>query len=153
MYGEGGDQLMVISIRAYARMRGCAKAGVEKTIKTKRITTLPDGNIDPAKTGQKWAKTTFAWHPLNRAPWTSAATTGDHFVVSGRRSGRGVPARASEYAATFPAIVRDRLADMPDRLSPMLAAVHHETAIHRMPVAEVSPLLREVSKAVADAGL
>jgi hypothetical protein len=39
------------------------------------------------------------------------------------------------------------------RLSPMLAAVDDEKAIHRMMVAEVSALLKKVSKAVADAGL
>ena len=61
--------------------------------------------------------------------------------------------RASEYAATFSAIVKDGLMAMPDRLAPMLAAVDDEKAIHRMLAAEVSALLRKVSKAVADAGL
>jgi hypothetical protein len=70
------------------------------------------------------------------------------------RAGKLMPAaRASEYAATFSAIVKDGLMAMPDRLSPMLAAVDDEKAIHRMMVAEVSALLKKVSKAVADAGL
>jgi hypothetical protein len=42
---------------------------------------------------------------------------------------------------------------MPDRLAPMLAAVDDERAIHRMLVADVSAVLRKVSKAIADAGL
>ena len=70
------------------------------------------------------------------------------------RAGKLIQAvRASEYAATFSAIVKDALMAMPDRLSPMLAAVDDEKAIHRMLVAEVSAWLRKVSKAVADAGL
>jgi hypothetical protein len=35
----------------------------------------------------------------------------------------------------------------------MLAAVDDERAIHRMLVADVSAVLRKVSKAIADAGL
>jgi hypothetical protein len=42
---------------------------------------------------------------------------------------------------------------MPDRVSPMLAAVDDEKAIHRMLAAEVAAVLRKVSKSVADAGL
>ena len=49
------------------------------------------------------------------------------------RSRKLIPAaRASEYAATFSAIVKDALLSMPDRLAPMLAAVDDEKAIHRM---------------------
>jgi hypothetical protein len=62
-------------------------------------------------------------------------------------------ARASEYAATFSAIVKDGLMAMPDRLAPMLAAVDDEKTIHRMLGAEITALLRKVSKSVADAGL
>jgi hypothetical protein len=175
---------MGISIRAYARMRGCAKSAVEKAIKTKRITPLPDGTIDPERADQEWAKNTFAGHTLNRAqaapaPRSSSALppepgpSGDPVAAYLRaravnetfkakvsqmeyeeRAGKLIPAaRASEYAASFSAIVKDGLMAMPDRLSPMLAAVADEKAIHRMLVAEVSALLRKVSKAVADAGL
>jgi hypothetical protein len=175
---------MGISIRAYARMRGCAKSAVEKAIKTKRITPLPDGTIDPERADQEWAKNTFAGHTLNReqaapAPRSSSALppepgpSGDPVAAYLRaravnetfkakvsqmeyeeRAGKLIPAaRASEYAASFSAIVKDGLMAMPDRLSPMLAAVADERAIHRMLVAEVSALLRKVSKAVADAGL
>ncbi len=175
---------MGISIRAYARMRGCAKSAVEKAIKTKRITPLPDGTIDPERADQQWAKNTFAGQTLNRAQAApaqrSGATvppepgpSGDPVAAYLRaravnetfkakvsqmeyeeRAGKLIPAaRASEYAASFSAIVKDGLMAMPDRLSPMLAAVADEKAIHRMLVAEVSALLRKVSKAVSDAGL
>ena len=175
---------MGISIRAYARMRGCAKSAVEKAIKTKRITPLPDGTSDPERADQEWAKNTFAGHTLNLAqaapaPRSSSALppepgpSGDPVAAYLRaravnetfkakvsqmeyeeRAGKLIPAaRASDYAASFSAIVKDGLMAMPDRLSPMLAAVADEKAIHRMLVAEVSALLRKVSKAVADAGL
>jgi hypothetical protein len=70
------------------------------------------------------------------------------------RSRKLIPAaRASEYAATFSAIVKDALMSMPDRLAPMLAAVDEEKAIHRMLHAEVTAVLKKVNKAVADSGL
>ena len=60
------------------------------------------------------------------------------------RSRKLIPAaRASEYAATFSAIVKDALLSMPDRLAPMLAAVDDEKAIHRMLAAEVTAVLQE----------
>ena len=179
MEGERAGPLMGISIRAYARMRGCAKSAVEKAIKTKRITTLPDGSIDPVQADQEWAKNTFAGHTLNRAQTRptprpgpappppeppSSSVSGDPVAylraravnetfkakVSQmeyeERAGKLMPAaRASEYAATFSAIVKDGLMAMPDRLSPMFAAMDDEKAIHRMLVAEVSALLRKVT--------
>ena len=44
-------------------MRGCAGCSlpaVQKAIKSKRITLLPDGSIDPERANQEWAKNTFA---------------------------------------------------------------------------------------------
>ena len=70
------------------------------------------------------------------------------------RSGKLIPAsRAAEYAAMFSSVVKDTLTALPDRLAPMLAAVHDEKAIHRMLAAEVAAMLKKVNKAVADSGL
>ena len=57
---------MGIPLRAYARMRGCSLAAVQKAIASKRITTLADGSIDPERANQEWAKNTFAGQTLNR---------------------------------------------------------------------------------------
>ena len=176
--------MMGVSLRAYARMRGCSLTAVQKAIASKRITALPDGTIDPERANQEWAKNTFAGQTVHRAPATAReervvqtheppAATGDPVAQYLRaravktsfeartaqleyeeRAGKLIQAvRASEYAATFSAIVKDGLMAMPDRLAPMLAAVDDEKAIHRMLAAEVSALLRKVSKAVSDAGL
>jgi hypothetical protein len=187
----GGETvaMMGVSLRAYARMRGCSLTAVQKAIASKRITTLPDGTIDPERANQEWAKNTFAGQTIGRKPTAPAPPRGgsaqppvipqagevssDPVAAYLRaravnetfkakvsqleyeeRTGKLILAvRASEYAATFSAIVKDGLMAMPDRLAPMLAAVDDEKAIHRMLAAEVSVLLRKVSKAVADAGL
>jgi len=180
---------MGISLRAYARMRGCSLTAVQKAIASKRITTLADGTVDPERANQDWAKNTFAGHTLNRAPAkpraaAKAPSPGPVFQPAGEatsdpvaaylraravnetfkakvsqleyeeRSRKLIPAsRASEYAATFSAIVKDALLSMPDRMAPMLAAVDDEKAIHRMLSAEVTAVLKKVNKAVSDSGL
>ncbi len=45
---------MGISIRAYARHRGVSHTAVRKAIDAGRITTEPDGTIDPAKADRQW---------------------------------------------------------------------------------------------------
>jgi hypothetical protein len=174
---------MGVSRRAYARLRGCSLTAVQKAIASKRITTLADGTIDPERANQDWAKNTFAGQTIHKtsAPATdrvkpvhdSAIGSGDPVSAYLRaravkesfaartaqleyeeRAGKLIPAlRASEYAATFSSIVKDGLMAMPDRVSPMIAAVDDEKAIHRMLTAEVNAVLRKVSKSVADAGL
>jgi len=174
---------MGVSLRAYARMRGCSLTAVQKAISSKRITTLADGTIDPERANQDWAKNTFAGQTIHKASAASsdrlppvhesAVGSGDPVTAYLRaravkesfaartaqleyeeRAGKLIPAvRASEYAATFSSIVKDGLMAMPDRVSPMLAAVDDEKAIHRMLAAEVAAVLRKVSKSVADAGL
>ena len=174
---------MGISLRAYARQRGCSLTAVQKAIASKRITPLPDGTIDPERANLDWAKNTFAGQTIhkNSAPaadrikpvndpgigsgdpvsaYLRARAVKESFAARTaqleyeERAGKLIPAlRASEYAATFSAIVKDGLMAMPDRVSPMIAAVNDEKAIHRMLTAEVNAVLRKVSKAVADAGL
>ena len=183
---------MGISLRAYARMRGCSLTAVQKAIASKRITTLPDGTIDPERANQEWAKNTFAGNSPKRAqaasrggsatrktssvpPVTSQPSEASSDPVAAylraravnetfkakvsqleyeERTGKLIPAaRAAEYAAMFSAVVKDAMTALPDRLSPMLAAVDEEKAIHRMLSAEVAAVLKKINKALTDSGL
>ena len=65
--------MMGVSLRAYARMRGCSLTAVQKAIASKRITALPDGTLDPERANQEWAKNTFAGKTLHDA--ARSATT------------------------------------------------------------------------------
>jgi hypothetical protein len=66
----GGESraMMGVSLRAYARLRGCSLTVVQKAIASKCITTLADGTIDPERANQQWAKNTFAGKTINRKP-------------------------------------------------------------------------------------
>ena len=58
--------MMGVSLRAYARMRGCTEGAVRKAIATKRITPNRDGTIDPERANEDWAKNTFAGQTLHQ---------------------------------------------------------------------------------------
>ncbi len=49
---------MGISRRSYAAQRGVSETAVRKAIATGRITTLPDGTIDPARADAEWTAQT-----------------------------------------------------------------------------------------------
>ena len=49
---------MGVSRRSYAAQRGVSEAAVRKAIATGRITTLPDGTIDPAQADSEWGAQT-----------------------------------------------------------------------------------------------
>jgi len=59
---------MSVSIRAYARMRGCSESAVRKAIASKRIKPEADGSIDPARANREWEQNTFAAATLRPAP-------------------------------------------------------------------------------------
>ncbi len=58
---------MGVSIRAYARARGCTEGAVRKAIASKRITPNQDGTIDPERANQEWSRNTFAGKTLHQA--------------------------------------------------------------------------------------
>lgn len=58
---------MGISIRAYARMRGCSESAVRKAIASKRIRPEPDGTIDAERANKEWEQNTFAGATLRPA--------------------------------------------------------------------------------------
>ena len=172
---------MGISLRAYAKARGCSLTAVQKAIATKRITKLPDGTIDAARANREWARNTLPGQKVPDAVTTpdrfptheSPAPSGDPTTTYLRaravkesfaartaqleyeeRSGKLIStSRVAEYVAGFSSIVKDSLMAMPDRLAPMLAAVDDEKTIHRILAADITAVLRKVSKSVSDAGL
>ena len=170
--------MMGISLRAYARMRGCSLTAVQKAIASKRISTLPDGTIDPERANQDWEKNTFAGQTINKAQTAlppvheSPAASGDPVTAYLRaravsetfkaktaqweyeeRAGKLIQAtKAGEYAAHWSAIVGDALAAFADRAAPLVAAAKTEAEIHRILAGETNALRRKMSKAISDAG-
>jgi len=99
----GSGQAAPMSLRAYAKRRGCAMSAVQKAIRTGRITTTADGKIDPAQADAEWEQNTVpravaaARHrtspsPPRRlsasvAPDPALAGGGNYLVARGVREG------------------------------------------------------------------
>jgi hypothetical protein len=64
---------MGLSIRAYAQHRGVSHTAVAKAIKAGRISTEPDGKIDPVKADAQWARNTLPSQNLNTGAAKPAA--------------------------------------------------------------------------------
>jgi len=62
------NNLMGLSIRAYARHRGVSDTAVHKAIRSGRITPEADGTIDAARADRDWARNTEAPQSGTRQP-------------------------------------------------------------------------------------
>ncbi len=172
---------MGVSIRSYARLRGCVESAVRKAIASKRITPNADGTIDPERANQEWVRNTFAGKTLHQAtgpqvvpfrmPASSEASS-DPISAYLRaravtetfkartaqleyehRAGKLIEAtKAGEYAAHWSAIVGDALSAFADRVAPLVAAAKNEAEIHRILAGETNALRRKAAKAISDAG-
>ena len=78
---------MGVSRRSYAAQRGVSEAAVRKAIATGRITTLPDGTIDPDRADAEWGAQT-----------DPAKQRGQH----ARQMGADTAARTARATATKP---------------------------------------------------
>jgi hypothetical protein len=173
---------MGVSIRAFARVIDRTEGAVRKAIKSKRISTLADGTIDPEVAKQEWTRNTFAGQTLHaippKAPVHAAPTQQAPEVTNDpnqaylraravkatfeaktaqleyeERAGKLIQAtKAGEYAASFSSIVGDALSALPDRLTPLLAASTDEDVVHKILSNEIAALRRKVAKAITDAG-
>ena len=56
---RGKETMKPISQREYARQRGVRHSAVQRAISEGRITTLPDGKIDPELADRQWAENTI----------------------------------------------------------------------------------------------
>ncbi len=57
-----------MTIRAYARHRGCSHEAVRLAISSGRISTRPDGKIDPVAADRGWRENTDPMKGKGRAP-------------------------------------------------------------------------------------
>jgi hypothetical protein len=153
-----------MTMRAYARRRGVALAAVQKAIASGRISTQPDGSIDPEIADVHWAENT-RWGASNIM--NGAQVGGDS---SGRKPSEYAEARAERerYAAQLAKLkyeeragglvrsdqvqqalfktfrdFRDRMQNIPDRLAATIAAETDPAVIHQILSAEIRTALND----------
>ena len=134
-----------LSIRAYAKYRGVSDAAVRRAIDDGRITTMPDGQIDPEIADKQWeANTDDKYRPKGNI--SASPDSGISYQKSRankelfeallkkleyeERSGKLVEIAKMEVDAfTAARVARDKLLAIPDRLAPTLVGV---TDIHEL---------------------
>lgn len=86
---------MGVSRRSYAAQRGVSEAAVRKAIATGRITTLPDGTIDPARADSEWGAQTDPAKQLGPHPQELAS----RMAATTRAAAKAVPTAAIRAVA------------------------------------------------------
>jgi hypothetical protein len=143
---------MGVSIRAYARHRGVSHTAVEKAVAAGRISTLPDGGIDPAVADVEWERNTL--YPQagggNSAEFTKARTVHEHYrarlakLAYDEKAGTLV-SKAEVETAAFNQYrqFRDAMLGIPDRVSAMLAAEADAARVYDILATEIRRALND----------
>jgi hypothetical protein len=149
---------MGISIRAYARHRGVSHTAVEKAIAAGRISTQPDGGIDPAVADVEWEHNTL--YPQagggNSAEFTRARTVHEHYrarlakLAYDEKAGMLV-SKAEVQTAAFNQYrqFRDAMFNIPPRVAAQLAAETDEARVYELLVVEIRKALNDYADAAS----
>ncbi len=135
---------MSVSLREYARRRGVSHTAVQKAVAAGRISTEPDGTIDPDRADIEWeANTRQAQDP--RQPEEEGMTYRKarkmrllyeakllKLELDEQNGIIGVEKELCREVFIRARQVRDRLMTVPRRLGPMCAAEKDPDAIRRM---------------------
>jgi hypothetical protein len=143
------EPIAELSIRGYAKHRGCSHTAVEKAIQQGRIRTTASGLINPEEADRDWSRNTAA----KREPTQPSITAGGGSVPSysqsraireaylarlakldyEKRSGKLVDAEEVARAITTLAMgTRDGLLAIPTRIAPILAAETDERQVYQI---------------------
>lgn len=157
-----------MSQRAYARHRGCAISTVQEAIATKRISTLPDGQIDSDVADGEWARNTRQSAPpgSHRAQqedeidtfganqYNKARAVREHYQARlakleyEEKVGKLIPSDEVKVAAfnKFRQF-RDHILNLPDRLAAILAAESEPSKVYEIMAGEIRKSLNEFADA------
>ncbi len=157
----------LLSKRDYARHKGVSHTAVNKAARDGRITTTPEGLIDPKTADRQWEQNTDPSKPLNSvtgdpkhrkvedAPQTAPLPSGVPPIAVSMAAKAAITAERERIklqneknrlvsvdkvrADSFAVfrLTQEKLLNIPDRLAPILAATNDSHEIHRLLVAEV----------------
>ena len=159
---------MLLSARAYARERGVSHTAVQKAIKSGRISVDPEGKIDPDIADKEWSQNTRttrssmntdevtdrsgAYH-IEPSDFNKARTVRETYKARiakldyEERSGKLVNADEVKIAAFNSARkLRDRVLQLPRRLSAQLAAETDAREVESILTKAIREALEELSK-------
>ncbi len=157
----------LLSKNAYAKRRGVSHTAVNKAVSAGRITTTPEGLIDPEAADKQWEENTDPSKPLNSVTGDAkhrkggdgaqttalpsgvppisvsmaakAAITAERERIKLQKEKNRLVSVDKVRADSFAVfrLTQEKLLNIPDRLAPILAATNDSHEIHRLLVAEV----------------
>src|SRR5581483_2205690 len=152
--------MAMMSQSAYAKHRGVALFAVQKAIKSGRISTLTNGQIDSEAADEEWARNTREYAPavtqhdddagFGASQYSKARAIREHFQARlaklefEERTGKLVSADEVRVAAfnQFRQF-RDHMLNLPDRLAAMLAAESEPATCYEILTTEIRKALNE----------
>ena len=154
--------MAAMSLRAYARHRGVSLPAVQKAIASGRITTLPDGQIDPVVADQDWKENTrySAAHDddgetFGASQYTKARAVREHYqarlakIDYEERVGSLVSKDEVQVAAfNLGRQARDAMLNIPDRIAAPLAAETDPAKCHEMLLAEIRTAMNGFAESI-----
>jgi hypothetical protein len=153
----------MMSLRGYARHRGCALSAVQKAIKSGRISVQPDGKIDSAQADLQWQRNTGQHAPpvaqrmqddidgaFGGSQYTKAPAVREHYqarlakIDYEERVAKLVPKDEVQVAAfnKFRQF-RDHMLNIPDRIAAMVAAETEAARCYEIIAIEIRKALNE----------
>lgn len=152
-----------LSIRGYARHRGVSHTAVQKAIQSGRISVEPDGTLDPAKADAEWKKNTRSSKGSVASAAIAQASGGVDFnkaravketynarlakLTYEERMGQLVSVEEVKLGAfNMARKLRNRILQIPMRISAQLAAETDPHIVEDMLNAELSGALEELSQ-------
>jgi pyruvate/2-oxoglutarate dehydrogenase complex dihydrolipoamide acyltransferase (E2) component len=163
--------MAMMSLRGYARHRGCALSAVQKAIKTGRITVEPDGKIDSSQADIQWARNTERHAPpvaqrgqedddgssFGGSQYTKARAVREHYqarltkIEYEERVAKLVPKDEVQVAAfnKFRQF-RDHMLNIPDRIAAMVAAETEAARCYEIIAIEIRKALNDFSDSNAN---
>jgi len=159
--------MAMMSLRGYARHRGCALSAVQKAIKSGRISVQPDGKIDSAQADIQWERNTERHAPpvtqrgqddidgasFGGSQYTKARAVREHYqarlakIDYEERVAKLVPKDEVQVAAfnKFRQF-RDHMLNIPDRVAAMLAAETEAARCYEIIAIEIRKALNEFAE-------
>jgi hypothetical protein len=134
-----GEPVAIMTLRQYSKHRGVALSSVQKAIRTGRIRTLVDGNVDSEQTDAEWEKNTMVYAPavtseaddgvFGARQYTKARAVREHYQallskIEFEEATGKLLSRDEVHVAAFNKYrqFRDAMLNIPDRVAAVVAA-------------------------------
>jgi hypothetical protein len=140
---------MGLSLRGYAKHRGCTLFAVQKACRSGKIRVLDDGTIDPDAADAAWNAAVEARRAARRPPADPTRVLPARSLATAQQSARAVLAAHGAPASEMLTLADVKLAIELQRVRRQSLAIAHQEQEHRMRLRRLAD--QAVDKRIVDA--